>query len=128
MAAKAVDASALAAVLFDESKGKDVADQLEGATLYAPPIIAFELANVAWKKIRKDPSRADGLRAALADFALLQIQIVPINILPTLDLALETGLSAYDSSYLLVAQSLGAELVTLDDKLAAAAAKFIAPS
>jgi predicted nucleic acid-binding protein len=38
-----------------------------------------------------------------------------------LDLALETGLSAYDASYLLVAQILGAELVTLDAELATAA-------
>jgi predicted nucleic acid-binding protein len=37
-----------------------------------------------------------------------------------LDLAEPTGLTAYDASYLWVARSLNAELVTLDRKLAAA--------
>lgn len=38
-----------------------------------------------------------------------------------LELAEATGLTAYDASYLWVAHSMGAELVTLDRKLAAAA-------
>jgi predicted nucleic acid-binding protein len=37
-----------------------------------------------------------------------------------LDLAEATGLTAYDASYLWLARALGAELVTLDRKLAAA--------
>ncbi len=36
-------------------------------------------------------------------------------------LALATGLTAYDASYLWLARLLGAELVTLDRRLAAAA-------
>ncbi len=40
-----------------------------------------------------------------------------------LDLATETGLTAYDASYLWLARQLGAELVTLDQQLARAAAK-----
>jgi predicted nucleic acid-binding protein len=39
----------------------------------------------------------------------------------TAGLALETGLTAYDASYLWLARRLGAELVTLDKALDAAA-------
>jgi predicted nucleic acid-binding protein len=38
------------------------------------------------------------------------------------ELALETGLTAYDASYLWLARHLGAELVTLDKALETAAA------
>ncbi|HZT90151.1 MAG TPA: type II toxin-antitoxin system VapC family toxin [Stellaceae bacterium] len=38
----------------------------------------------------------------------------------SLDLAEAAGLTAYDASYLWLARALGAELVTLDRKLAAA--------
>jgi predicted nucleic acid-binding protein len=40
----------------------------------------------------------------------------------TVDLALKTGLTAYDASYLWLARRLGAELVTLDKELGRAAA------
>ena len=39
-----------------------------------------------------------------------------------IDLAIGTGLTAYDASYLWLSRQLGAELVTLDRRLAKAAA------
>lgn len=44
-----------------------------------------------------------------------------VQVLETIELARRTGLSAYDASYLWLARHLGAELVTLDAKLANAA-------
>jgi len=41
-----------------------------------------------------------------------------------LALAHSTGLTGYDASYLLLARTLGVELVTLDRQLAEAAEKF----
>jgi predicted nucleic acid-binding protein len=118
---KVVDASALAALLFDEPEGRSITARISNAALYAPEILAYELANIAWKKIRRTPSLAGPLHAALEEFSSLDVQMIPVEILAALDLALDTGLSAYDASYLLVAQNLGAELVTLDANLAAAA-------
>ena len=43
-----IDASALAAVVFHEPGGDRVAARLEGARVYAPALLKFELANVAW--------------------------------------------------------------------------------
>ena len=48
----------------------------------------------------------------------------PWRLFPSADLlslALETGLTAYDASYLWVAKSLGCELLTFDEQLARAA-------
>ncbi|MBV8446586.1 MAG: type II toxin-antitoxin system VapC family toxin [Hyphomicrobiales bacterium] len=48
------------------------------------------------------------------------METVAVDIAATLDLAETAGLTAYDASYLWLARVLGAELVTLDRKLAAA--------
>ena len=59
-----VDASALAAIAFNEPGADEVARRLEGASVSAPLLLKFELANVAWKKIRRQPrdSRRRGFR------------------------------------------------------------------
>ena len=50
MAVKVVDASALAALLFDEPEAGAIADRLEDANLVAPALLGFEIASVCLKK------------------------------------------------------------------------------
>jgi predicted nucleic acid-binding protein len=52
----------------------------------------------------------------------LGVEEVAVNHDGALELAAATGLTAYDASYLWLAQQLGAELVTLDQQLAKASA------
>lgn len=118
---KVVDASALAALIFSEPEADAVAGRLEGARLAAPSLLDYELANVCLVKIRRAPGRGEMLRAAFGMASRLRIETVAVDRLGVLELAEATGLTAYDASYLWVARSLGAELVTLDRKLAAAA-------
>jgi predicted nucleic acid-binding protein len=54
------------------------------------------------------------------DVEIEEYEIDPVEVL---DLADRLGLSGYDASYLWLARALGAELITLDDRLAKAAAK-----
>lgn len=115
-----VDASALAAVAFKEPLAEAMRDALAGRQLVAPRLLAYELINTAVKKIRKHPGEAalirGGLERVLAnDFAIAWSDVEPG---PVLDLALETGLTAYDAIYLWLARHLNAELVTLDSELA----------
>jgi predicted nucleic acid-binding protein len=117
---KVIDASALAALLFGEPEAEAIADRLEGARLAAPSLLDVELANVCLTKIRRHPGEREALRAALRLAHRLQVETVATNHSATLDLAEATGLTAYDASYLWLARELGAELVTLDKKLAAA--------
>ncbi|MFO1083206.1 MAG: type II toxin-antitoxin system VapC family toxin [Reyranellaceae bacterium] len=118
--AKVVDASALAALLFGEPEAEAVAERLEGARLAAPALLEFELANVCVTKMRRQPRQRDALRAAYRLSNRLRVETVAIDHAATLDLAEATGLTAYDASYLWLARTLGAELITLDRKLAAA--------
>jgi predicted nucleic acid-binding protein len=117
---KVVDASAVVALLFDEMARDEVVPRLRGASLYAPSLLGFEVANACLKKMRAAPRER---RALLEAFALLDdLSVVPaaVDFVAAVALAERAGVSLYDASYLWLADALGVELVTLDDKLARA--------
>jgi predicted nucleic acid-binding protein len=118
------DASALAALIFEEPEADLVEPQLQGAQVFAPALLQFELANVAWKKIRRRPHEGvkvlSQLRSAIGDGSI--IQWADVNMTDVVLIAQSTGLTPYDASYLWLAGSLSADLVTLDKQLAAAGA------
>ena len=122
MAVKVVDASALAALLFGEPEGAAIAARLEDAHLVAPALIGFELANVYLIKTRRHPKQAQALTAAFELRYRLGGEEVVIDLDQALGLAVQTGLTCYDASYLWLARQLKAELVTLDRQLERAAA------
>lgn len=121
-AVKVVDASALAALLFGEPEAEDVAGLLDGARLAAPNLLGFELANVCVAKCRRHPDQRSSLLAAFELRDRFAIQEVTVEHAAVLEIALTTGLTAYDASYLWLARQLAAELVTLDKELRQAAA------
>lgn len=118
---KIVDASAVAAMVFQEPEAGDVAARLDGSRLIAPRLLMIELANVCAMKCRRHPEDQAAHRAAFALLPLLGIEEVEMVHERVLDLALETGLTAYDASYLWLARQAKAELVTLDKALLKAA-------
>ena len=115
-----VDASALVALAFNEPKSEEVARRLEGAAVYAPALLKFEMANAAWKKVRRQPDAARVILGALAQALDPRVGITWMEVDHTdaVLVSLATGLSAYDASYLWLAGILGADLVTLDARLA----------
>jgi predicted nucleic acid-binding protein len=117
---KVVDASAVVALLFNELTRDVVAERLRGATLYAPGLIGFEVANACLKKMRAAPGERQALIEAYALFGQLSIVAETIDLAAAIALAEQTRLSLYDASYLWLAYALDAELVTLDDRLAQA--------
>ena len=117
MAIKVVDASALAALLFDEPEANAVADRLEDGNLVAPALLSFEIASVCLKKLRNNPKQREALLAAFALYARMPIEIVEVDQADAVPLAEAFGLSSYDAAYLWLAQTLAAELVTLDRRL-----------
>lgn len=121
MPVKVVDASAIAAMLFGEPAAEEIAATLSGAILAAPALLAFEIANIAVKKLRRHPDQRPALLAAHALARRLPIEVFAVDAATVVSLAEETGLSAYDASYLWLARELQADLVTLDAALMAAA-------
>jgi predicted nucleic acid-binding protein len=120
MAAAVVDASALGAVLFHEPEGPAIARRVGDATLFAPALLPYELANVCVTKIRRHRQQREVLLAAFALLDRFNIDLVDVDQTEVVVLAGETGLTAYDACYLWLARRLDAALVTLDTALAAA--------
>jgi predicted nucleic acid-binding protein len=118
------DASALGSAIFREPGHEVVAQKLRDAEVYAPDLLRFEMANIAWKKMRQQPDDAvtilTQLQSALE--ASSGILWMDVNTTDVVLVAQATGLTPYDASYLWLAASLGADLVTLDTRLAAASA------
>jgi predicted nucleic acid-binding protein len=120
-AAKVVDASALAASIFLEPGYAAIQARMHGCTLHAPVLLRFEMANVAIKKIRKSPAERDLVLLQHDSSVAIPIVEHDVDQRQVVGLAERMKLTAYDASYLWLAKHLNCELVTLDEKLAAAA-------
>jgi predicted nucleic acid-binding protein len=101
---KVLDASVVVALLFNELTRESVVSRLRGASLYAPNLLSFEAANACLKKMRAAPAQRHMLLEAFALFPALSIELKTI----------------YDATYLWLARTMSAELLTLDDRLARA--------
>lgn len=119
MVDKVVDASVLAAFLFQEPRAEEAAALLHDAVLFEPELLAFELASVARKKVRVHPELRVAILEALGIGLSIQARWVRVDHRAVVELALETGLSTYDASYLQLSRALDLPLVTFDEKLGA---------
>ena len=83
----------------------------------APDLFDYEIANVLWKF-----SKFGGLDVSVVKKNLLQIKMLEIELqhpdtFEVFLLAQKTGLTAYDASYLLLAQKYDCTLATYDKEL-----------
>ena len=120
MTDKVVDASAAVALLFNELTREAVVGRLRDASLHAPLLLGFEVANACLKKMRANPGERRALLEAYSLVEELPIAFDAVDLAEAIVLAERTKLSLYDASYLWLARALDAELVTLDEKLARA--------
>ena len=119
-----VDASAVAAVVFNEPDAEAVLGQIGDRRLIAPSLLPYELGNVFVVKTRRYPDLEKELGEAFSLFDMLDIELVELPCEEPAKLALEADLTAYDAAYLWLARRLGVALVTLDRKLGAAAGEM----
>ena len=117
---KVVDASVLGSLLFEEPRAQEADDLITDSALQAPQLLLYELTHIAQKKSLQYPDQREAFQRSLEAALTMDISWREVDHIRVLELALETGLSAYDASYLYVARSLGLPLVTFDHKLQAA--------
>lgn len=121
MADRVVDASVAAALFFREPREEAAAAMMLGAGPYAPTLLPYEPASVARRKVAAAPSARDDLELALATALETEIALVEVGHVEVVELALETGLTTYDASYLYLSDLLGIPLLTFDARLKEAA-------
>jgi predicted nucleic acid-binding protein len=112
-----VDASALGALVFGESKAEEMAEILSHGPIVAPGLLWFELASICLRKVSIYPKQKEQILTAFLSARKLAIELVDVNHLEVIELARETGLTSYDASYLWLALHLKGKLITLDKKL-----------
>ena len=116
-----VDASVFGAIAFNEPQKPDAESLIAGRQVYAPRLLAFEITNVARTKVVSSPFERPVIFNGLSTALRSDINWTEVDFRKILDLALETDLTAYDASYLYLAQTLGMPLATFDRKLRTAA-------
>ena len=119
-----IDASAAISLVREEEAGsavRGIIGQDAVRPLLVPEIFWVEVANIL---VRRHGMPMDAVLEGLAELDGLGLHTVLANrpgLLNSVALMLEHGLSAYDATYLALAEAVDAELLTLDRKLAAAA-------
>ena len=119
MAAYVLDASVLAALYVDDpatEQSEAALARVEADGLHAPDFVVLEVANVLWKRVRREELHAEDAMAAIADLSAASIQFHPIGSLVTqsLALALSHGFTAYDATYVALATRVGGIVMTND--------------
>lgn len=112
-----VDASVAAAIAFGEPNAELALELVSDVNLFAPTLLHYELCNVARKKAARSPGQLSSITQGLIDALDMDVDLITPSHAETLRLALETGLSTYDASYLFVSLMLDAPLVTFDNRL-----------
>jgi predicted nucleic acid-binding protein len=117
-----VDASAMLEVLLGTKTGARVEDRLlaAGESLHAPHLIDVEVAQVLRRYAAAGELSAERGREALADLADFPLHRYPHDVLLPRIWELRSNVTAYDSAYLALAETLVAPLVTCDARLASA--------
>ncbi len=120
-----LDASLVAALLFEEERSKIARSFLSGeiaadAVLSAPDLLSLEIASIAAKKVwRGETSEADGSAAVDAACRLVGTMVPVTGLAPrAYSLAARHRFSAYDAAYLALAENRTSRVATLDARLA----------
>ena len=119
MAAYVLDASVLAALYVEDpatEQSEAALARIEGDELHAPDFVVLEVANVLWKRVRREELHAEDAMAAIADLSAASIQFHPVGGLAaqTLALALAHGFTTDDATYVALATRVGGIVITND--------------
>lgn len=115
-----VDASAMVSVLVDVSVDPELFGLLAREPLHAPALIDYEVASALRGHSLAGRLGRPRLAQALHDFGELTIERYQMTGMLDRVLGLRDNFTAYDAAYVVLAQGLGAPLVTCDSKLTAA--------
>ena len=119
-----LDSSVVVKLYFNEEGSQRAEDLLRtDITIIAPELLFTEVASVAAKKVRMGVSTREVARHAVIAVGDIIDSVFPLYELAhqAFLLATDSGFSAYDATYLALAQRRGTHVVTADARLVARA-------
>lgn len=122
-----VDASALLEVLLQTPLGASVEDRLleNVHALHAPHLLDIEVVQVVRRLVLAQDMDRERAQAALDDFLAFPVQRHAHEFLLPRVWALRDNFTAYDATYVALAEVLDATLITHDRRLAATARRLV---
>ena len=122
-----VDASALVDLLLARPTAVRIAQELEPETLiHAPHLVDTEVLHALRRWVRVGDLTVDRAHEALADLAALPMARHAHALFSQRIWSLRERLTAYDATYVALAEGLDATLVTTDGRLVRGAAGLVA--
>lgn len=114
-----LDASAALELLLDTPLGQRVGDrlELEGAPFHAPHLLDVEVLHVARRLQASGALRPQRAGQLLEDLGALPVERYPHLPLLRRAWSLRASLTAYDATYVALAEALDATLLTCDARL-----------
>lgn len=117
-----LDASAAVDWLVQTAAARRIESRIfsRNQTLHAPELLDLEVAQVLRRLVREGALSASRAEQAIQDLLDLRLTRYPHSVLLPRIWQLRHNLSAYDAAYVVLAEKLGATLLTRDTKLASA--------
>lgn len=116
-----VDASVVVAALVDVSAvGRWAEVVLVDGGLLAPHLMPFEVGNILRRAALRGEISDDVARLAHADLVDMAVELVAYEAVAARAWALRGSVTVYDATYVALAESVNAPLMTLDRRLARA--------
>ena len=116
-----IDTSAVLAVLLDEPERAALIRTTRGAVLFAPASLPWEVGNALVALVRRRRLDLAEARRVWNGYEAIALRLVEVDVRGAIELAVESGLYAYDGYMLALAKERGFPILTLDARLAAGA-------
>ena len=123
-----LDASAAVDWLLQTSAGRQIEKRIysRGESLHAPHLLDVEVAQVLRRLVRQSVVSAQRAEEAIQDLMDLRVTRYPHFVFLSRVWQLRHNLSAYDATYVALAENLRATLITRDARLASASGRVVA--
>jgi predicted nucleic acid-binding protein len=116
-----IDTSAVLAVILEEPERPALIAAARGAVLLAPASVPWEVGNALVSFVRRRRLTRTEAGLAWTAYEAIPRRLVEVDVGEAIQLAIESGLYAYDAYFLVLARQRRLPLLTLDRRLGAGA-------
>ncbi len=111
------DTNIFLAVVLNEPERDNIIQLTSKANAISPEILPYEIGNALTAMVKRKKLTPTEALSALEAVNSISVRLVAVNILKSLEIALEFKLYAYDAYFLQCAKHLSCPLLTLDKRM-----------